>query len=55
MNFGKLGDLAVGTAGDVAGSVVDPKTGLGRIRSAVTPGLMPGVPASVTRASFLPD
>ncbi|GHJ54187.1 hypothetical protein [Micromonospora chersina] len=40
MNFGKLGDLAVGTAGDVAGSVVDPKTGLGRIRSAVTPGLM---------------
>ncbi|PSK66631.1 hypothetical protein B0E53_01431 [Micromonospora sp. MH33] len=37
MNFGKLGDLAVGTAGDAAGSVVDPKAALGRLRSAVTP------------------
>ncbi|MFI7427675.1 hypothetical protein ACIBPB_11885 [Micromonospora sp. NPDC049836] len=37
MNLGKLGDVVVGTAGDVAGSVVDPKAGLGRLRAAVTP------------------
>ncbi|MFJ8690706.1 hypothetical protein [Micromonospora wenchangensis] len=38
MDHGRLGDLVVGAAGDVAGSVVDPKAGLGRLRSAVTPG-----------------
>ncbi|KAB1916263.1 hypothetical protein [Micromonospora sp. AMSO31t] len=37
MNLGKLGDVLVGTAGDVAGSVVDPRAGLGRLRSAVGP------------------
>ncbi len=37
MNLGKLGDVAVGTAGDVAGSVVDPKAGAGKLRSAVRP------------------
>ncbi|GIJ26393.1 hypothetical protein Vqi01_15550 [Micromonospora qiuiae] len=37
MNLGKLGDVAVGAAGDVAGSVVDPKAGAVRLRSAVTP------------------
>ncbi|MEU4660422.1 hypothetical protein AB0F83_01565 [Micromonospora chalcea] len=37
MNLGRLGDVVVGTAGDVAGSVVDPKAGLGKLRSAVTP------------------
>ncbi|MEV0001702.1 hypothetical protein AB0H28_05365 [Micromonospora sp. NPDC050980] len=37
MNLGKLGDVVVGTAGDVAGSVVDPKAGLGKLRAAVTP------------------
>lgn len=37
MNLDKLGDMVAGTAGDVAGSVVDPKAGLGRLRSALTP------------------
>ncbi|MDG4801416.1 hypothetical protein [Micromonospora sp. WMMD980] len=36
MDRGKLGDVVVGAAGDVAGSVVDPRAGLGRLRSAVT-------------------
>ncbi|MFI7426843.1 hypothetical protein ACIBPB_07630 [Micromonospora sp. NPDC049836] len=36
MNIGKLGDVAVGAAGDVAGAVVDPRAGLGKLRSAVT-------------------
>ncbi|MFC4149964.1 hypothetical protein ACFO0M_27240 [Micromonospora mangrovi] len=40
MNFGELGDVAVGAAGDVAGSVVDPKAGLGKLRSAVAPRAM---------------
>ncbi|WFE39836.1 hypothetical protein [Micromonospora sp. WMMD998] len=40
MNLGKLGDVVVGTAGDVAGSVVDPKAGLGKLRAAVTPRAM---------------
>ncbi|MEU8264043.1 hypothetical protein AB0C02_25900 [Micromonospora sp. NPDC048999] len=33
---GRLGDLAVGTAGDIAGTVVDPRQGLGKLRSVVT-------------------
>ncbi|MDG4811116.1 hypothetical protein O7634_30525 [Micromonospora sp. WMMD1120] len=37
MNLGRLGDVVVGTAGDVAGSVVDPKTGFGKLRAAITP------------------
>ncbi|MEV4118504.1 hypothetical protein [Micromonospora sp. NPDC049645] len=37
VHLGKLGDVVVGTAGDVAGSVVDPKAGLGKLRSAITP------------------
>ncbi|WP_168215322.1 hypothetical protein [Micromonospora sp. MH33] len=37
MNIGRLGDVAVGTAGDIAGAVVDPRAGFGRLRSAVTP------------------
>ena len=37
MNVGKLGDVVVGAAGDIAGSVVDPRAGLGKLRSAVTP------------------
>ncbi|MFI2651429.1 hypothetical protein [Micromonospora fulviviridis] len=37
MNIGRLGDVAVGAAGDIAGAVVDPRAGLGRLRSAVTP------------------
>jgi hypothetical protein len=37
VNLGKLGDVVVGTAGDVAGSVVDPKAGVGKLRSAITP------------------
>ncbi|WP_422741402.1 hypothetical protein ACN27B_21990 [Micromonospora sp. WMMD754] len=36
MDRGKLSDVVVGAAGDVAGSVVDPKAGLGRLRSALT-------------------
>ncbi|WP_416904352.1 hypothetical protein [Micromonospora echinospora] len=36
MKPGKLGDVVVGTAGDVAGTVVDPRAGLGKLRSAVT-------------------
>ncbi|MFI6231221.1 hypothetical protein ACIBCR_28390 [Micromonospora echinospora] len=37
MNLSRLGDMVVGTAGDVAGSVVDPRAGLGKLRSAVSP------------------
>jgi hypothetical protein len=37
VNLGKLGDVVVGAAGDVAGTVVDPRAGLGRLRAAVTP------------------
>ncbi|WBB71370.1 hypothetical protein O7602_16540 [Micromonospora sp. WMMD1128] len=36
MERGRFGDVVVGAAGDVAGSVVDPKAGLGRLRSVVT-------------------
>ncbi|WP_431932264.1 hypothetical protein [Micromonospora sp. RP3T] len=36
MDRGKLGDVVVGAVGDVAGSVVDPKAGLGRLRSVLT-------------------
>ncbi|GAB3804709.1 hypothetical protein [Micromonospora zhanjiangensis] len=36
MDHGKLGDVVVGAAGDVAGGVVDPKAGLGRLRSVVS-------------------
>lgn len=32
-----LGEVAVGAVGDVAGAVVDPGTGLSKLRSAVTP------------------
>ncbi|MFC0005563.1 hypothetical protein [Micromonospora siamensis] len=38
MNLGKLSDAAVGTVGNLAGGVVDPKAGLGKLRAAVTPG-----------------
>ncbi|MGK5740358.1 hypothetical protein [Micromonospora sp. URMC 103] len=34
MNLGRFGDVVVGTAGDVAGSVVDPRQGLKQLRSA---------------------
>ncbi|MET8910149.1 hypothetical protein [Micromonospora sp. NPDC004551] len=37
VNMGKLGDTAVGAVGDIAGAVVDPRAGLGRLRAAVTP------------------
>ncbi|WFE35162.1 hypothetical protein [Micromonospora sp. WMMD975] len=36
MDRGRFGDVVVGAAGDVAGSVVDPKAGLGRLRAAVS-------------------
>ncbi|NES17321.1 MULTISPECIES: hypothetical protein [Micromonospora] len=37
MNTDRLGDLVVGVAGDVAGTVVDPRAGLTRLRSMITP------------------
>ncbi|MBQ1016822.1 hypothetical protein KBX71_02965 [Micromonospora sp. D93] len=36
MNLGKVGDMVVGTAGDLAGAVVDPRAGMGKLRSALT-------------------
>ncbi|MCI4061304.1 hypothetical protein MRQ36_01430 [Micromonospora sp. R77] len=53
-NLDRLGDVAVGAAGDVAGTVVDPKAGLGKLRAAVTPralmllaaGLLCGYPVA---------
>ncbi|MFI6133798.1 hypothetical protein [Micromonospora sp. NPDC051141] len=36
MDRGRLGDVVVGAAGDVAGSVVDPRAGVSRLRSAMT-------------------
>ncbi|WP_446220383.1 hypothetical protein [Micromonospora sp. IBHARD004] len=36
MDSGRLGDMLVGAAGNVAGTVVDPRKGLGQLRSAVS-------------------
>lgn len=36
MNTDRLGDLVVGVAGDVAGTVMDPRAGLTKLRSMVT-------------------
>ncbi|MFR9780472.1 hypothetical protein ACL02O_31035 [Micromonospora sp. MS34] len=36
MNLGRFGDVLVGTAGDVAGTVVDPREGLNKLRSALS-------------------
>jgi hypothetical protein len=36
MNTGRLGDVLVGAAGNVAGAVVDPRKGLSQLRSAVS-------------------
>ncbi|RKN52143.1 hypothetical protein D7193_26675 [Micromonospora costi] len=36
MNLRRLGDVVVGTAGDVAGGVVDPRRGLDQLRSALS-------------------
>ncbi|MEU3453413.1 hypothetical protein ABZ671_07395 [Micromonospora sp. NPDC006766] len=36
MQTDRLGDLVVGTAGDIAGAVVDPRQGLSKLRSVVT-------------------
>ncbi|MFG2052577.1 hypothetical protein ACGFI9_00980 [Micromonospora sp. NPDC048930] len=37
MNTDRLSDLVVGVAGDVAGTVVDPRAGLARLRAVITP------------------
>ncbi len=36
MNVGRLGDVMVGAAGDAAGTVVDPGTGLRKLRSVLS-------------------
>ncbi|SCL37840.1 hypothetical protein GA0070624_6009 [Micromonospora rhizosphaerae] len=36
MKRGRIGDVVVGTIGDVAGTVVDPRRGFGQLRSAVS-------------------
>lgn len=36
MNTDRLSDLVVGAAGDVAGTVVDPRAGLTRLRLMIT-------------------
>lgn len=36
MNRGKVSDMTVGAVGDLAGAVVDPRAGLGKLRSALT-------------------
>ncbi len=36
MKTDRLGDLVVGTAGDIAGAFVDPRQGLSKLRSVVT-------------------
>ncbi|MEU5943000.1 hypothetical protein ABZ807_28395 [Micromonospora sp. NPDC047548] len=33
---GRFGDVLVGTAGDMAGTVVDPRQGLSKLRSALS-------------------
>ncbi|TDC00302.1 hypothetical protein E1091_05155 [Micromonospora fluostatini] len=37
MERGRFGDVVVGTAGDVAGGVVDPKAALGKVRATTGP------------------
>ncbi|MDM4719298.1 hypothetical protein QTQ03_06685 [Micromonospora sp. WMMA1363] len=57
MNMGRLSDVLVGAAGDVAGTVVDPRAGLGRLRAAasasgmltLTAGLLLGYLAARSR------
>jgi hypothetical protein len=36
MNLGRIGELAVRVAGNVAGTVVEPRQGLARLRSVLT-------------------
>ncbi|MFG1953854.1 hypothetical protein [Micromonospora sp. NPDC048830] len=36
MNRGRIGDMAVSAAGNVAGAMVDPRQGLTKLRSVVT-------------------
>ncbi|MEU2613730.1 hypothetical protein ABZ570_19390 [Micromonospora sp. NPDC007271] len=47
MNTDRLSDLVVGTAGDIAGAFVDPRQGLGKLRSVVTPRALVAVAAGL--------
>lgn len=47
MNRDRMSDAIVGAAGDVAGTVVDPRGGLGRLRSAVSGRTLATVSAGV--------
>ncbi|WP_329109523.1 hypothetical protein OG792_12200 [Micromonospora sp. NBC_01699] len=48
MTRGRVGDVATGAIGDAAGSVVDPKEGIHRLKAAVSgPALLAAVAALV--------
>ncbi|MEV0397970.1 hypothetical protein [Polymorphospora rubra] len=47
MKLERLGDAVVGTVGDAAGAVVDPRAGLGRIRAAMSSRALIGVAAAL--------
>lgn len=36
INLSRLGDVLVGTAGDLAGTVADPREGFGKLRSVLS-------------------
>ncbi len=36
MKMGRMDDVAVGAAGDIAGALVDPRQGLSRLRASVS-------------------
>lgn len=45
--MGRFGDVLVGAAGNVAGTVVDPRAGFGRLRSAMSPRVVVAVTAGL--------
>ncbi|SCF09538.1 hypothetical protein GA0074695_3436 [Micromonospora viridifaciens] len=47
MNTDRLSDMVVGTAGDIAASFVDPRQGLNKLRSVVTPRALVAVAAGL--------